>query len=181
MSQIKHGGGWRARLYEEFRGYWLNVLYLALVFGSFLQYRRFVLASHDIEYENYLGALVKAMVLAKVIMLGDVLRLARLGRSGSADRRALVWPTLIHSAVFSVFLILFTVLENGVAGWWKGRGFAGGIQTLLSKGRNELLAGTLMLVVSLIPFFAFREIGRVMGRGRLIRAFFVQSPEPPRE
>jgi hypothetical protein len=111
------------------------VLYLALVFGSFLWYRRLVLASHEIVYEEYLPAVVKAMVLGKVIKLGDALRLARRGRAAVDDRRALIWPTLIQSLVFSAFLVAFTVLENGVVAWWNGRGFAGGIDTLLSSAR----------------------------------------------
>src|SRR5262245_28686548 len=170
MSEA-HAGGWKARMFEEFRGYWLNVLYLALVFGAFVQYRRWILASHEIDYENYLMGLIKAMVLAKVIMLGDALRLAR-----GMDRRPLIWPTLYKAVVFSLFLVAFTFLEHGVKGWWTGDGFVGGVKELAEKGADELLGSTLVIFVSLIPFFAFREIGRVMGRGRLLKAFFVERP-----
>jgi hypothetical protein len=52
----------------------------------------------------------------------------------------------------------------------------GGIRELAERGAYELLGSTLVIFVSLIPFFAFREIGRVMGRGRLLKAFFVERP-----
>jgi len=159
--------GWKAKLLHEFRGYWLIVAYLGLVFGAFTQYRRLSLAEYNIEYEAYFIALIKAMVLAKVIMLGDVLRLGR-----GLERRPLIWPTLYKTAVFSIFLIAFTVVEHGAKGMWHGKGFAGGVADFRAKGWHELLGSTLVIVVALIPFFAFREIGRVMGRGELMRVFF---------
>ena len=42
-----------------------------------MQYRRLVLAAHDITYTNYWVALIEALILAKVVMIGDVLRLGR--------------------------------------------------------------------------------------------------------
>ena len=46
--------------------------YLTLVFAAFTQYRRIVLAAHDITYTNYWVAVIEALILAKVIMIGDV-------------------------------------------------------------------------------------------------------------
>lgn len=159
--------GWKARLLHEFRGYWLIVAYLTLVFAAFTQYRRLTLAAYDIEYENYWIALIKAMVLGKVIMIGDALRLAR-----GLDRRPLIYPTLYRTVIFSLFIIAFTIAEHAVKGMWKGEGAAAGVREFLGKGWHELLGSTLVIVVGLIPFFAFRELGRVMGRGKLLRMFF---------
>jgi hypothetical protein len=39
-------------------------------------------------------------------------------------------------------------------------------------GLYELLARTVMLIVAFVPFFAFWEIGRVLGPGRLSALFF---------
>ena len=50
--------------------------YLALVFAAFTQYRRFLLAAHGIVYTNYWVAVIEALILAKVIMIGDVLRVS---------------------------------------------------------------------------------------------------------
>jgi len=45
---------------------------------------------------------------------------------------------------------------------------------MAGKGRDEILANTLMLFVSLFPFFAFKELGRVAGRDRLKDIFFLK-------
>ena len=48
----------------------LIVIYLALVFAAFIQYRRLLLAAHDIAYTNYGIAVIEALILGKVIMIG---------------------------------------------------------------------------------------------------------------
>ena len=48
---------------------------------------------------------------------------------------------------------------------------------MAEKGGHEVLANTLMLFVSLFPFFAFKELGRVAGRDRLTDIFFLRRPD----
>lgn len=45
------------------------------------------------------------------------------------------------------------------------------IVEILSVGRDELLARTLVVLVAFLPLFAFREIDRIMGEGRLYDLF----------
>ena len=40
------------------------------------------------------------------------------------------------------------------------------------RGPNELLANVLVMFVAFIPFFAFKELGRVLGEGRVWELFF---------
>ena len=63
--------------------------------------------------------------------------------------------------MFCLFCAAFTVAEHTVVGLWKGAGLAAGLHEIAEKGGHEVLANTLMLFVSLFPFFAFRELGRV--------------------
>jgi len=69
--------GFKEKFLQEMTEYLINVCYLALVFAAFTQYQRFLLAAHDIDYTNYGVAVIKALILAKVIMLGSVFRLGR--------------------------------------------------------------------------------------------------------
>ena len=45
---------------------------------------------------------------------------------------------------------------------------------LASIGADELAARALMLIVAFVPFFAFWELGRVLGKGRLAALFFAR-------
>jgi hypothetical protein len=158
--------------------YWLNVIYLASC-SALPQYRRLVLAAYDITYTNYWVALIEALVLAKVIMIGGV---ARLGRG--LEQKPLIYPTLYKAVVFTLFVIAFAVVEHAVKGLWSGKGLTEALVELYGERFHEALAGSLVIFVALIPFFAVREMSRVLG-GEKIRALFFRSraagsspPEP---
>lgn len=57
--------------------YGINVIYLTLVFATFTEYRRLILAAHDIVYMDYGVAFIQAVILGKLIMIGAVFRLGR--------------------------------------------------------------------------------------------------------
>ena len=44
----KKKGSLKEKVVHELVEYWINVCYLTLVFAAFTQYRRFLLAAHDI-------------------------------------------------------------------------------------------------------------------------------------
>jgi hypothetical protein len=157
----------KEKIFHEMAEYWINVGYLTLVFAAFTQYRRFVLAAHDITYTNYWVAVIEALILAKVVMIGDAIRLGR-----SMDQRPLIYSTLFRTVVFSLFVGVFTLIEHLIKGLWMGKDLTGGLVDLLGKGHHELLAGCLVTFVAFIPFFAFRELGRVLGEGKIWTLFF---------
>jgi len=162
-----NGVGWKHKAYHELTEYWINVVYLTLFFGVFTWYRRFILAEYEIVYLHYGIAVIEALVLAKVIMIGDIVRLGR-----ELDDKPLILPTLYKAAVFSMFVGLFKVLEHTIRGLLQGESLAGGMHDILSKDRNELLAYALIIFFTFIPFFAFKELGRVLGEGRIRHLFF---------
>jgi hypothetical protein len=159
----------KARIFHEVSEYWMNVCYLALVFASFVQYRRLVLAAHGIAYENYWFALIEALILAKVIMIGSVFRLGR-----GLERKPLIYPTLYKTVVFTLFCGLLALGEHAVKGLWQGERFMGGLAELFGKGAHELLANSLVVLVAFIPYFGVKELGRVLGEDK-IRALFFQK------
>jgi hypothetical protein len=166
-SPDKKKGDLKKKIFHEVAEYWINVVYLTLMFAAFTQYRRFVLAAHDITYTNYWVAVIEALILAKVIMIGDVFRLGR-----GLEQKPLIYPTLYKAVVFSLFVGVFTLIEHGLKGLWKGKGLTGGLGDFFGKGSHELLAGCLVVFVALIPFFAVKELGRVLGEDKIRTLFF---------
>jgi len=166
-SPDKKKGDLKKKIFHEVAEYWINVVYLILMFAAFTQYRRFVLAAHDITYTNYWVAVIEALILAKVIMIGAVLRLGR-----GLEQKPLIYPTLYKAVVFSLFVGVFTLIEHVIKGLWKGKGLMGGLVDFFGKGSHELLAGCLIIFVALIPFFAVKELGRVLGEDKIRTLFF---------
>ena len=166
MNDMNEKPGLKQKLIRELVEYGINVAYLFLFFGVFIIYQRLILAQYHISYEEYGLTLIKALVLGKVIMIGDMLRLGR-----RLEHKPLIYPTLYKTVVFTVWVFLFSILETTVRGLLHGKGFAGGLEELLGGRQYELLAHCLIVFLAFIPFFAFRELERCLGEGRIGELF----------
>ncbi len=131
--------------------YWMNFFYLTLMFAAFTEYRRLILATHDIIYTNYWIAVIQAAVLAKVIMIGGGFRLDR-----GLEKKPLLYSTLYKTVVFSLFVAVFKLFEHMIKGLWKGKGLTQGLADYFGRGPHELLANVLVMFVAFIPFFALK-------------------------
>lgn len=166
-SPDKKKGSLKQKVFHEMVEYWINVVYLTLMFAAFTQYRRWVLAAHDIAYTNYGVAVIEALILAKVVMIGGVFRLGR-----GLEHKPLIYPTVYKTAVFTLFVGVFSVIEDAIKGLWKGTGLMGGLAEFFGKGTHGLLADVLVVFVAFIPFFAVKELGRVLGEKKIRTLFF---------
>lgn len=153
---------------EEFKELWIITFYLALFFVSFTFYRRTILAEAGVTYLHYGVALVQALVIAKFVMIGKALGLYKL-----VDRGPLIVSVIARAIVFTVLVIVFGVIEHIVEGLVHKKDWASIVHGLLEGGVDELFARAIMLFISFMPFFAFWEIGQLLGgRGELIALFF---------
>jgi hypothetical protein len=169
----KKKGDLKKKIVHEMAEYLINVCYLTLVFAAFIQYRRFLLAIYDITYTNYGVAVIEALILAKVIMIGEVVRLGR-----GLEQKPLIYPTLYKTFVFTVFVGVFKVIEHVIKSLWNGSGFTAGLIEFSEKGFHEVLANSLIVFVAFIPFFAVKELGRVFGEDKIRALFFKRKASP---
>lgn len=147
--------------------YWITVIYLTLFFGVFTWYRRLILADQHIEYLHYGVSFFEAMVLGKVIMVGDALRMGR-----GFKNYPLIVHVLYRTVVFMIFIGVFRVFEYSVIALYHGKSVMSGIESLTSQGRYEMLAGCLVKFLAFLPLFAFKEIDRALGKGKLREILF---------
>jgi len=120
--------GWKEKIVHEMTEYWINFVYLAVVFFTFTPYRRLILEEYKVSYLHYGVALIEAAVLAKIILLGEA---ARIGRKH--EDKPLIVPTLYKTIVFGLWVIGFKVLEHMIGGLLRGKGLAGGFHDLISE------------------------------------------------
>ncbi len=152
---------------HELIEYGINVVYLALAFVTITVYRRLLLAAHDIVYTDYWIPLIEALILGKVIMIGGLFHLGR-----GLEDRPLIYPTLYKTVVFTLFVAVFKLAEHAIKGLVTGEGMAAGIAEFAERGWEVILANGIVLCVALIPFFAMKELVRVLGRAKIARLFF---------
>ena len=171
--KVEHNGkhaSLKERVIEELKTFWVIAFYLWLFLGSFTVYRRLIVAESGITYVHYGIALIEALIIAKVILIGRIF-----GFSRRFEDMPLIVPVLYKSILFGILVMLFAVVEHIVEGWLNGKGLIGGLRDLRSLGAYEVGARCLMLIVAFLPFFGFAEIGRVLGTRRLAAMFFSKS------
>jgi hypothetical protein len=92
------------------------------------------------------------------------------------DDKPLIIPTFYKVILFSLFALAFDVVEHVIDGLIHGKGPLSAIQEMMSAGRAELLARTLVMLFAFVPFFAFGETSRVLGEGKLRELFLHKRP-----
>ena len=152
----------KERIVHNFREVLAMFLYLWLLFALFTYHKAIVLAQHGISFRPYGLALFNAFVLAKIMLIAEEMNLGTRFR-----RKAPIFPILHKSFLFAVIFLGFNMAEDVAVGLWKGRSIAESIPKIGSGSPLELAIASLIISVALIPFFAFRELSRVMGRGVL--------------
>ena len=163
----------KERAIEEFKAYWIIVLYLAIFLGALTNYRRLILAEFGVVYLKYGVAFIEALIIAKVILIGRAFGFTRL-----LDDRPLIFPVLFKSVLFGALVFLFGIVEHLVEGWYHKESLAAIFDKIASIGIDELGARALILIVAFVPFFAFAELGRVIGIQRLAAMFFSKGGAP---
>lgn len=157
----------KTRAVEELKTYWVIVFYLWLFLGSFTIYRRLIVAETGASYLHYGIAFIEALVIAKVILIGRLFGFTR-----RFEDKPLIVPVLYKSILFGVLVMLFGVVERLVDGWFHKEDIAAILRGIVSIGGYEMCARVLILVVAFVPFFAFWEMGRVVGMRKLVTMFF---------
>jgi hypothetical protein len=143
--------------------------YLYVTLGAVIVMKTAVLHTHGIDAAVWGIAIVKALVLAKFMLIGQAMKI---GERYTA--RPLIWPTLHKAFAFLVLLIIMTVIEEAVVGLIHHQSIASSLGDLFGTRLAETAAGILILLLVLIPYFAFRVLGEALGEGRLARMFFVE-------
>ncbi len=154
-------GAFKQKIIHELKTVGWVSLYLALFFCALCTYSMLVLNELNIRnsYFRYGFAIVNALVIAKIILIGEY---ARLGRGH--ENKPLIVSALWKAFLFGLLVAAFHILEEAV----KRLAF----RERISVRMDEMLIRNLVVVSFLIPFFAFWELRRVLGEGKLFDLFF---------
>ena len=165
--------GIKARLRHEFERFLLMFAYLFVMLVLFQIHEYIILAQHHIAFHKYGFALVNALVFAKFMLIADNYHFAQF-RAG----RPLLHPILFRSVAFAVLFILCDIGEKLLVGAIHGVGPSQSLPTFGGGGlMGSFLVGAI-LSISLLPFFAFDEISRALGPGKLAAMILRQGSAP---
>ena len=160
----------KQKLFHELSEYGINVIYLTLFFGVYAVSRRLTLAHYGIYVEDYFIALIKALVIGKVIMI-----VAFLNISKKFEGKPLMIPVLYKVFFFVLFVVLFDAVEGFIKGAINTHSMAGAFQELIHHHFSKMwLGGLLIVAMSFIPFFMLKELSRIMGHEKF-RGLFLKN------
>jgi len=159
----------RQRAVHELKELAIVAVYLYITLGAVIVMKTAVLHDQGISFAPWGIAAVKSVLLAKFILLG---RAMKIGERYTA--RPLIWPTLHKAFAFLVLLVVLTIIEEVVVGLFHRQSVAASLGELFGAKLYETLAGILIVLLVLIPYFAFHVLDEALGEGRLARMFFVE-------
>lgn len=154
----------KQRAKEELIDFGVISLYLAFFFCALTTYTMLLMRKYDADTLNYTFAIINALVIAKVILLGEI---AHLGRRFEA--RPLFQSVLYKAFVYCLLVLAFHFAEEFVKRLIHGRPFGA---VWYDIRVDELVARTIVVFCTFIPLFAFRELRRVLGTEKIYALFF---------
>ncbi len=151
----------------ELRRYLAMFAYLWVLFGVLALHEDVVLRERGIQISLHGWALVNALVLAKVMLIAEDLKLGHRFRP-----RPLIYPVVLDALILALLFIATHVLEHVIGGLIAGNTLAGSVPSIGGGGIQGLLCVALIAFVALIPFFAFRHITQEIGPDRIRAMLF---------
>ena len=161
----------KRKVIHEFEDFAVLFLYLAFFFCALAIYSMLLLNEFHVSYFVLGFALIKALVIAKVILIGEHMHLGR-----KHEAKPLFFSALHKAFLFTLLVFGFHVIEEVTkqllhGGQKMGAAFHG-------MRIEDLLSRTVLVFCTFIPLFAFRELRRVMGEGRFLDLFFRMGATP---
>jgi len=158
------------KLGHELRQYALIAGYLYVCFGALIFYKMAILHGQGISYTPFGLAAIKALILGKFVLLGSAFKL---GDRHERDR--FVHVVARKSGLFLLVLLVLSLAEEVIVGLVHGRPLAESVAAVTGGSLLQLLATCVIMLLILIPYFAFQELSVVLGENRLRQILFARN------
>ena len=157
-------------IYHEVTSFLAIFVYLVLLLGLLVLHEAVVSAKNGIEYHFYGLAIINALILGKIILIADDLHFAEW-----FIERAPIYSILVKSLAFTILLLIFDIVEEEVVDMIKGKTFGDSFPHVGDGSPRAYFYMVIIFFIGLIPFFSYKEIGRVFGERELRSLFFTPA------
>lgn len=165
----------REMLHKELREYLQVAGYLFVCFCAILLFRSTSAGAGGGSAAEFGFAAGKALILGKFILIGEAAGIG--SRLGS---RTLAQFILRKTVLLVVLLVLLSVVEEFLVGWWHGQASGAIWKELAQRRWVGILADSLLLLLVIFPYVGAKELGRALGPENVRRALR-GPPGTPRE
>jgi hypothetical protein len=155
----------RERAIDELREFIILTAYLYVCLAAVIYFKAAVLPAQGIAYAPLGVAIIKAAICAKFMLMGRMLHIGE-------RFNPLIVPTLHRVIVFLLLLAVLTLVEEAIVGLIHGRKIWESVSEMGGGTFNQIIATIFIMFLILIPYFAFRSLGDIVGDKILVRLFF---------
>lgn len=160
------------RATDELKEFAIIAAYLCVCFTAILNLKASILKAEGVEFAPFGFAIIKGLICAKFVSVGHMLHVGERFKS-----QPLIWPTLYKSSAFLILLLVLNALEEIGEGLFHHRAILASLAEFGGGTLDQLIATSIVGLLILIRFFAFRTLGEVLGETNLVRVFFQPRPE----
>lgn len=157
----------REKVVHELKEFVVIAVYLFVCFTAVACLKAAILKAYGISFAPLAFATVKALICAKFVSMGQIFHLGERFKS-----LPLIWPTLYRSLCFLSLLIVLNAIEEVFVGYLHGRTIVDSMADFGGGTMDQLIATSFIGFLMLVPFFAFRALGEVVGERNLVQVFF---------
>lgn len=158
----------KERIRHEVQEYLLYTLFLTLLFFAFTSYERILLDKYQDFYIPYGYCIIKALIMAKVIMIGDAINLGK-----RFSNQPLIVIVIYKTIVFCLFMLLLMVIETLTKGMIEGKNLQQMYEIFSERFVIDVAQIVIMFFIFIL-FFSVLETSRVLG-GTTLRDIFFKS------
>jgi hypothetical protein len=155
------------RVIDELKEFSIIAAYLFVCFTAVLYFKASILKAQGISFAPFGFAVAKALICAKFVSMGHILHVGERLKS-----LPLIWPTLYKSFCFLALLVVLNALEEIVVGLFHRRAITESMANFGGGSLDQLVAESFIGFLILVPFFAFRTLGEVVGENNFVQVFF---------
>lgn len=163
--------GFKQKIVTELKKFFVYTLFFTFFFGLFGTYKRLILGEYAISYIHYGYGLIEAIILSKVILLGQTFGL---GEKRFSDQ-PMIYPVIYKTILFTLFAFLFAILEHFILGYFKGIKYATLYRDLMTRNLDQILATMLVMSFVFLLFFSLFEITQKIGTKKMYDLFFKKN------
>lgn len=161
----------KQKVAHEFEELAIIFLYLAFFFCAIATYSLLLLNKFQVSYFTYGAALLNALIISKVILIGEYVRLGK-----KQEARPLIYSSVYKAFVFGLLVFAFHIIEEVIKHLVHGES----VTPLFRETRiDDMLSRTVIIFCTFIPLFAFREMRRVLGE-KPFRTLLFKGSETPK-
>jgi hypothetical protein len=156
------------KIWKEIKTIMRTATYFAIVFVLMMVMKKLYLKDYDIAFSGLSQALIGALILSKVIILMEYIKL------GSwVQRQPAIVDTILRTVLYTIGVVIVVVLEKAFEKRHETDGFGDAVSYVLNnRDIYHVWATTIGTSASIFVYNSFSIIQRFMGKKGVSKLFF---------